>query len=358
MSVEELRERIKELQCLYDVSHLMADSQSTVEQILERVVERIVPAWKYPEHAVAELILVDIHLQSQPIDMETVSLKMPIEVEGERVGVLKVHYPSATHDESSFLEFESLLLQKLAKEIALLWEKHLREKRESVLRRTAERNDRLAILGELTAGIAHELNTPLGSIMGYSELIASSNDPVQMKRDANRILQSAMHARDVVKNLMFFSCEMPQNRLDIHVGEAIESSLKLLEPTLKKAQIELQTDIESGIIARVDSLQLAQVVFNLVINAIHASPADSTIAVSLQRDGEVFRLMVEDKGAGIPENVRDQIFEPFFTTRPLGEGTGLGLSVVHGIIKSHGGHIRFATTEGEGTTFVVSIPIQ
>lgn len=353
-----LNERIKELSCLYDISSIASDHSDGLNEALQAITKRIAIAWKHSDKAVAEIKIDEEHFVSNVLPANSVHMSEAIILEKEQVGLVRIHYPSPDFYHSDFLDEEEQLLKKIAHEISNIYERHQRIEREELLKRSAERNDRLTILGEITAGIAHELNTPLGNILGFSELIAEKSKELQVKKDAEKITTSAMHAREVVKKLMFFSCEMPQQRESIAVNELVEEAITLLKPMLKNASIKLKFERDpKNPFARLDPIQITQVIFNLLINGIYASPANSVITISLKSGNNKLHITIKDEGVGIPEAVQDKIFEPFFTTKPMGEGSGLGLSVVHGIIKSHNGRIQFSTAEGEGTTFNISLPL-
>lgn len=355
--IDELNERIKELKCLYDISTLASDASLSMPQKLQAIAERISGAWRYADEAVAEIRVEDQSFLSRTLVAPGISLSEPVVFESVNVGYVRVHYPAGKRRMSDFLRYESLLLRKLAEEVSTLYERYKRQEREELLRRSVERNDRLAILGELTAGIAHELNTPLGNILGYAEFISESRDSGQIKKDAEKIIRSAIHSREVVKKLMFFSCEMPEKSETVDVNQVVESSLDLLQPTLNSKKVRLNLSLQKDLPHIViDSIRLTQIIFNLIINSIHASEANGVIEVSTSHKSEWLKLTVIDHGMGIPEEIRDKVFEPFFTTKEVGEGSGLGLSVVYGIVRKYGGHIHFTSELNNGTTFVVDLP--
>lgn len=214
------------------------------------------------------------------------------------------------------------------------------------------------ILGEITAGIAHELNTPLGNILGFAELIASRTEDKQIKADISKIIQSAIYSREVVKKLMFFACEMPQNMEVIKIKPVIEQALVMLGPMFKKEEISHTFSIKDPeVSARLDSIQLSQVLFNLLMNAIYVSPKNGKIDVKVKNDEDFLYIEIADEGPGIDKKIRSRIFEPFFSTKPIGEGTGLGLSVVHGIVKSHRGNITTFENKPKGTVFQVKLQL-
>ncbi|UJH92872.1 HAMP domain-containing histidine kinase [Antarcticibacterium sp. 1MA-6-2] len=276
----------------------------------------------------------------------------------EEIGSISVFYSSPTFKEKDFLKEEKQLLRKVAFELSNFYEKIKNKEKEEILKRTAERNDRLVILGEITAGIAHELNTPLGNILGFAEFIAeNSNDP-QITSDISKIIKSAIYSREVVKKLMFFACEMPQNMDIIYIKPLVLQVLSLLGPNFKKAGVNHEFQIsEENIRARFDSIQFSQVLFNILINAIYISPENGKIGINVYDDENYLYIEISDEGPGIKEEIRSRIFEPFFTTKPLGEGSGLGLSVVHGIVKSHRGTISTYDNSPHGTVVKITLPL-
>jgi len=158
---------------------------------------------------------------------------------------------------------------------------------------------------------------------------------------------------------MFFSCELPQKFESINIPKLTQDAIKLLGPALKEKNIDVRFRSDKDqFTSEVDGIQLTQVIFNLLINAIHASPDQSVIDVNLQLKKDSFCLLVSDHGCGIPPQIQERIFEPFFTTKPIGKGSGLGLSVVHGIISAHKGSILVASEENKGTSFNIEIPLK
>jgi signal transduction histidine kinase len=270
-----------------------------------------------------------------------------------------VYYPSPPFSNSDFLEEEKKLLTKIGQEIKSIVSRFDSEAKEEELRRSLEHSDRLSILGEITAGIAHELNTPLGNILGFSQLISKNATNSQIEQDAHKITRSAIYAREVVKKLMFFSCEMPQQKEMRSVNQLVSEAAKLLSPKLKENRLKLDLKLDNREPwAMVDPIQFTQIVFNLLINAIHASKRESQIGVEVSSDKKNYSLTISDEGEGISPELGEKIFEPFFTTKPVGQGSGLGLSVVHGIVKSHKGSIHYSSDPGRGTTFNVTLPLK
>lgn len=356
--IETLNERIKELTCLYEISNIAANINLSLEDQLQSIVQILPGAWKYPEHGVAELNLDSKFFFSDKLPPEHVSQKNVIEVDDRERGYLAMHYDASIYGHSAFLAEEQTLLKTLAQEVGGIIARSEQKQREAIMQRKFQHSDRLAILGELTAGIAHELNTPLGNILGFAQLIQERSKDLQVSRDTEKIINSAMYSREIVKKLMFFSCEMPQQMKKVAINDLIEDALDLLKFTIKNAEVKVVfTPKSKELKAQVDPVQFTQVVFNLLINAIHASSAGQRIDVELESELTSFSLTIRDQGHGIKESIKDKIFEPFFTTKTTGEGSGLGLSVVHGIVKSHGGELSVVSKENEGAAFEVVLPL-
>lgn len=352
-----LRERLKELTFLYDISGIAAEHDS-LSPTLQAIADRMTAAWQYSKDVVISIEVDDAVFSSGKIPKTNAVLKenLPSKIVS---GSIRVYYPSPAMSVGDFLPEEGQFLRKVAHDVATIADRFHREKREETLRRTIERNDRLGILGEITAGVAHELNTPLGNILGFSEFIAQNAENPQQQKDAEKIRVSAMYAREVVKKLMFFSCEMPQRMESIAINPLVEDAIKLLTPTLNKEGVKIEfTPDPKNPFGQVDPIQITQVIFNMLINATHASDQGGTISIFLQSADKFVNIIIEDYGHGIPTEIQEKIFEPFFTTKDIGEGSGLGLSVVHGIVKSHRGNIRFSTELKVGTTFNISLPLR
>lgn len=356
--VHALQERIKELSCLYEISNIAATSLSPLEEKLQEVVNALPKAWQHPEYAVAELVFDGRSYRSGSMAEQRATQRHPVTIRQQERGQLAMHYVYDQAPPPPFLHEEELLLRTLAQEISGIIERDEQREREALLRRKFEQADRLAILGEITAGIAHELNTPLGNILGFSQLVQDRTDDWQIAQDVEKIINSVVHSREIVKKLMFFACEMPQQKQQVSVTGLVEEALQLLRVTFKNAAIKpVFQPPSTPIYAQVDPIQFTQVVFNLLINALHASKAGQRIVIELKKEGEELLLRIQDFGHGIQREVRDRIFEPFFSTKPPGEGSGLGLSVVHGIVKTHDGRIYVESEAGEGATFYVHLPL-
>ncbi len=217
--------------------------------------------------------------------------------------------------------------------------------------------DRLATIGTLAAGTAHELNEPLGAILGFAQLAAKTPElPPATARDLAKIEAAALHAREIIRQLMVFSRQTAPTKARVDLAWVVQGALDLAEPRLQQAAVRVVSRLAAAPSVHADAGQLRQVVLNLVVNAIQASAPGSEIRVTLETAEGAVRLVVEDDGAGMSEAVQKQVFLPFFTTKDVGQGTGLGLAVVHGIVTAHGGSASVTSVPGKGTRFEVLIP--
>ncbi len=234
---------------------------------------------------------------------------------------------------------------------------------ERELRARLLETERLAAIGELVAGVAHEVNNPLGSISAFAQLLLRDPTLGTEHRESIEVIRSeTQRASQVVRDLLAFARRAPAERNAVDVNELVERSLRLRGFQLTSARIELVTELDSQVPAiDGDGRQLQQVLLNLITNAIQAMAprGHGTLTVrTLGGTDATVTIEVSDTGTGVPVHARAHIFEPFFTTKPEGEGTGLGLSVSYGIVASHGGEIRLADRPpGAGATFVVTLPV-
>lgn len=356
---DKLKERIKELTCLYKVSSLIKNSDfNEVRKLLKEIAISLKEAIRFPEEAFVEIKNDNfLFVEGKKIE-DAIFIISAIKTFGNIKGSITIGYSKQKFSENSFLEEEKLLLHKIASEIGDFLERKEINEKEEIAKRQLERVGRLTILGEITAGIAHELNTPLANILGFSELLKEQyKDNDVASKDLNKIINSAIYSREVVKKLMFFSCEMPQQMDSVHINAIINEAIGLLKPNFNKKNIRCKVAFSSNeIFLKVDKIQLTQVIFNLVINAIYFSPEKGKINIEVIEKSKNIQISISDEGPGIQSSNSENIFNPFFTTKPIGDGSGLGLSVVHGIIKSHKGTIIHKPNSPKGTIFVVSFP--
>lgn len=230
---------------------------------------------------------------------------------------------------------------------------------------------KMEALGQLTGGIAHDFNNILGTVMGYAELSMETTSPSKMQEYAQHIHQSGSRARNVVRQLLDFSRSSKGVIEKVDLRAELEDSILMVRSTLPSA-IEVSSSWPEGkCIARLDPTQLQRVILNLCINARDAMSGRGSMHLNLasveiengycascqkQFSGRFSVITVTDSGAGIATNTEKKLFEPFFTTKEFGKGTGMGLSVVHGIIHESGGHIGLESQTGVGTKFSLLLP--
>ncbi|MGS2738910.1 sensor histidine kinase [Sinomicrobium sp. M5D2P17] len=355
---EKLRERIKELTCLYEVTSIIVNCDYDHPEIsLEAIVHCLKKAWLFEGDTRVVIKTGEYLLGDVVYEEELVSIRSVIRLFNREEGFIEVGYPADKYALTDFLEEERKLLDNVGLEVGNLLERKRIRESELAIKRQMERADRLNILGEITAGIAHELNTPLTNILGFAELLESSMANSDEADDLNKIKESAIFCREVVKKLMFFTCEVPQTRKEVTLKPVVENVLQLLKPTFQNRQLTHAVSFANeNITVRVDEIQMTQVLFNLIMNAVYYSPVKGKIAIDVRETQKNVTMEIADEGRGIQENIGDKVFEPFFTTKPTGEGTGLGLSVVHGIITGHGGQISHRPGNEGGTVFVIKLP--
>ncbi|NUP04439.1 MAG: HAMP domain-containing protein [Polyangiaceae bacterium] len=228
--------------------------------------------------------------------------------------------------------------------------------------------ERVATVGKLAAGVAHELGTPLQVVSGYARLIAEDDDSGRETRDnAGVIHEQTVRMTTIIRQLLDFARRRSTERSQTNLGDVLDRAVRLLTPVAERAGVRIETTLsdQEPFRAFVDAEQIIQVLSNLVVNAVQAMPLGGTIVVGIARamrdvDGKVephVLVSVRDTGIGMSPDVRNHVFEPFFTTKPTGQGTGLGLSVAYGIVTDLGGHFEVESEPDRGSTFTVWLPV-
>ena len=218
--------------------------------------------------------------------------------------------------------------------------------------------DKLAALGELSAGVAHEINNPLGIILGYTQLLLKENSGFE--KDLKIIEKHVKNCKDVVSDLLSFSRKGSKEMGLVDVNKVVDGVVKFLtnHADFRKVDILVALWDSSFLMVRGNAQELTQVMINLLINACHAveNEPDGCIRVSTKQDAGNVHIIVRDNGMGIDKEYFSRIFDPFFTTKPVGRGTGLGLSVGYGIIRRHGGDIIARNRKEKGAAFIIRLP--
>lgn len=356
-----LRERVKELTCLYGLAQMVERPGITLEEILRGVLELLPPAWQYPQITAARIVLDGRSYVTADFKERVHIQSADIVVDGERRGRIDVVYgeerPEA--DEGPFLKEERSLVDAVARQVALVVQRREAEMAKARAEDQLRHADRLTTIGQLAAGVAHELNEPLSGILGFAQLAQKQAAlPDQVVRDIERIVAMSLHAREIVKKLMVFARQSPPRKSRVDLNQVVEEALSLLEPRCARNSVAVVRHLSRRLPQiTADPSQLHQVLVNLILNAIQAMPSGGTLEITTGASDDHLVLAFEDTGVGMGKEVLDQLFVPFFTTKDVNEGTGLGLPVVHGIITSHGGTIHVESTPGRGSRFEIRLPL-
>ena len=358
----ELRERVKELTCMYNIANLAVSADRSTDHFLQQAAELLPPAYLYPEITQARIMLDAKTFQTRGFRESRHSQRAEILTGDLKRGIVEVVYlePRPELDEGPFLAEERRLLDSVAREIALIIERRQAEIEQARLQDQLRHADRLATIGKLAAGVAHELNEPLTGILGFAELLKElAGMPPQAASDLARIEASALHAREVVRKLLLFARQITPKQGRVGVNRLVEEVVAFFQARLREQGITVQTQLDGSLPdIQADESQIRQIIMNLCINAIHAMQKGGILSIATQARTQEVVLSLRDTGPGIPEEIRDKIFLPFFTTKDVDVGTGLGLSVVHGIVKSHRGRIKVISEAGQGAEFRVYLPMK
>src|SRR5690242_19696797 len=223
-------------------------------------------------------------------------------------------------------------------------------------------SEKMSAIGQLIAGMAHDLNNPLASVVGFSDFLAEAGEiPASLEEPLQVIREEAERAATIVKNLLSFARSQEGERVRQPIKPLLESTLVLLRNQLMAHKVEATLEVAPGLPeVEVNANQIKQVFVNVINNACQAIAADAPsgrIWIAAQRVDDGIAVSVTDSGPGIPDDVAARVFEPFFTTKPVGQGTGLGLSICQGIVKEHGGRMTLESRPGSGATFTVELPV-
>jgi len=240
-------------------------------------------------------------------------------------------------------------------------DKNLVEKELKLTQQQLAQSEKMASLGQLAAGVAHEVNNPLTGVLFYASLLMERQDlDENAKEDLAYIVEDAQRCRNIVKSLLVYSRGMDSNKNIVQINDIVFKSLKLIRDQKRFQNIRIKKYLaEDMMLVNADVNKLNQVIINMVMNAADAVEKEGTISLYTYKDKitkKVF-LEIKDTGTGIPHKDLSRIFDPFFTTKEVGKSTGLGLSIVYGIIEEHGGKISVKKTGAKGTTFIIELPL-
>ena len=231
----------------------------------------------------------------------------------------------------------------------------------------ALQNNKLASIGQMAAGIGHEINNPLNNILSYSKLISRSiaqnaadidtKNLSNLQHDIDSLRNETLRASEIIKGILNFARQMPPQISSFAIKDWLEKSILLVQQTAKTRHIEINLNYKGDDVFDGDQAQLQQVIINLLLNAIHASEDNAVINISVKCDKDQLEVEIHDQGAGISEDDLNNIYDPFFTTKEEGDGSGLGLSISLGIIESHQGHLSIKNNADKGATATLILPL-
>ena len=325
----------------------------------------------YSREEIERLSVADIH---PPDRLEYVSTEFEKQLRGETILARDIQV--TRKDGSVFLADVNSSPLELDGRLHLLGifrditdRKRLEEERTS-LEAQLRQQQKLEALGTLASGVAHEINNPITGVMNYAQLIADKVDPgSQAAEYAGEIIHETERVATIVRNLLQFSRQEKQSHSPARIADIIEQTLSLLRAVFRRDQIALTVDAPEGLPSlKCRSQQIQQVLMNLLTNArdalnekypgYHENKRIQVSCRPFEQEGRPWlRVTVADHGPGIPAEIQDRIFEPFFTTKPRDKGSGLGLSISHGIVAEHGGRLWFETQPGAGTQFHLDLPV-
>jgi two-component system NtrC family sensor kinase len=220
-------------------------------------------------------------------------------------------------------------------------------------------SERLAAIGKFAAGIAHEINNPIGNVIGIAKLMMKNIEDKAAREDIESIIKDAGRCASIIKDLLIYSRQSPPKKEPVSLHEIVDDAVKAVSHNADSKNIEFVKEFHSGLQdIFVDPLQMSQVLDNILLNAVQSIGSFGTITIktSIISDN-MAEISISDTGAGIDDEIKDKIFYPFFTTKAVGEGTGLGLAISYGIVQNHGGELLAESRKGQGSTFRIRLPL-
>ena len=382
-----LKQRINELHCLYGISKLVEKNKDDIDKIAQGTADLIPAAWHYPEITCARIKINGSTYQSTPFAETAWLLSREITSSETRLGSVEVYLleEKPSLDEGPFLKEERELLNAIAERLGHLIKWHRARQEKEQMRAFVFQQEKLASVGQLAAGVAHEINNPVGFIssnlstlhkyigkittyLAAADSGQSSEELRQLRKKLkidfiftdirdliNESLEGTERVREIVQNLKSFSRAEEQTFVRADINECLEKTLKVIWNELKYKATIIK---EYGRLPSVKCYpqQLNQVFMNLLINAVQAIDTKGEITIQTWQEDKEIHVAISDTGQGIAPQNLSQLFEPFYTTKEAGKGTGLGLSIAHDIIRQHKGRIDVISRPGKGSTFTVIIP--
>jgi len=365
--LRDLGDRVKELTCVYGVTHSIGNRQ-TIEQVCQDVAELIPPAWQYPEIARGKVCFEGEEFVSGPFQETQWKQTSDIIVDGERCGSVEVYYlrQCPDRDEGPFTAEERNLINIIATSVAEMVKRKRAEMRMMEIQADAAEIHRFNTMGELAAEIAHELNQPLGAIVNYMGVYCDAQDlgrpeTEELRSIPHRVAREAERASRITARLRELTGKREPQLSTVDLNDLVVEMGQLLEFALDRAHVTISFDLDRNVPEVIcDNVQVSQVLVNLVRNSADAMadlpPDERRITVRSVHDAAAcaVEIDIDDTGPGVDASMVDRVFDLFYTTKET--GMGVGLAICRSIIEAHGGRMWVESRRGGGGSFRFTIP--
>jgi PAS domain S-box-containing protein len=366
----ELRQRVKELNCLFSISRIVERSGGSLPYILQDTVKLLPSSWEHSDIACARIVMGELEVRSEQYSDTPWRQQAEIAAHGEPVGIVEVCYleQRPTRDEGPFAAEERYLISAIAERLGRVAERlqteQLLAERERELRDRLRHLTRVSVMGEMASGIAHEVNQPLTAVATYAQagkrmVDARMADSALVSDVLERISAEALRAGDIVHRLRNLVQKREAKQVLSDINKLIEDLEHLASVDARMHDVKLLFDLASPLPpVLVDEIQIQQVLLNLIRNGIDAmenvNPEDKRLIVRTRQLDNKIEISITDYGCGLPEDAEHKLFQPFFTTKK--SGMGMGLSISRSIVHSHGGNMTFEANADRGATFSFTLP--
>lgn len=358
-----LTERLKELTCLYEMSHLVEDERLDLDQFLERAVNIVPRALQHAELACVCITVEGRHHATTGFRASRWRHAVPVFVGSEPAGHVEVCYlePGPGNSTAPFRIEECNLIRAIAERIGHVVERRRATEALRVSQERLHQTERLASLGTLSAGIAHEINNPIGMMLLAAQTAMKLKDSPGredvLSRSLDLIVESARRCSEIVTSLLQFARQEPTKKWPSDLNEIVKRAIRLSQLHMVDEKVIIQADLAADLPRVImNPIEMEQVLINLIRNAAESGQDGVHVQVRTTRIADGVQLVVQDDGRGMPQEQCARIFDPFYTTRQDSAGTGLGLSIVHGLVSQHGGTIRVESQPSKGSAFIITLP--